>query len=81
MYVCQDTHVYVTEPANESIPVSQSLTAAAIQRRHNPVADVALYNPPEIMARLAGVPVYTVVNRKNEFVLASGFEVRIQSLA
>lgn len=41
------------------------------------MADLSYYNPPELMARLAGIPVYTVVNRKNEFVLASGLgEVR-----
>jgi Tic22-like family len=51
---------------------SLSLAALAPQRKNNVVADVALYNPSEIMARLSGICVYTVVNRKNEFVLASG---------
>lgn len=40
-------------------------------RRANTVADVA-YNPVEIKARLVGVSVYTVANKKNEFVLVSG---------
>jgi len=38
------------------------------------VADLA-YNPEDIKARLSAVNVYTVANKKNEFVLVSG-EVR-----
>ena len=33
------------------------------------------YNPDEIKARLSGVPVYTVANKQNEFILVAG-EVR-----
>ena len=36
-----------------------------------PLFDLA-YNPEEIKARLTSVPVYAVVNNKNEFVLVSG---------
>jgi hypothetical protein len=51
----------------------QSLSLAALgpSRRANAIADVA-YNPVEIKARLVGVNVYTVANKKNEFVLVSG---------
>ena len=37
------------------------------------------YNPDEIKARLSGVPVYTVANKQNEFILVAG-EVRQRSL-
>ena len=36
-----------------------------------PICDVA-YNPEEIKARLSGVPVYTVANKQNEFILVAG---------
>jgi hypothetical protein len=36
-----------------------------------PVFDVA-YNPEDIKARLSGVPVYAVINKKEEFVLIAG---------
>lgn len=36
-----------------------------------PVAELAMH-PGEVAARLRGVTVYTVVNKKNEFVLVSG---------
>ncbi|KAK9824436.1 hypothetical protein WJX72_010245 [[Myrmecia] bisecta] len=49
-----------------------SITAAfGRPPRAQPVADVA-FNPMDIAARLAGIPVYTVANKKNEFVLVSG---------
>ncbi len=35
------------------------------------MAEVA-YNPEDIKSRLAGVPVYAVINQKEEFVLISG---------
>ena len=52
----------------------QSLSLAATPSKPQPVYDLA-YNPEEIKARLSGVPVYTVANKKNEFVLVAG-EVR-----
>lgn len=36
-----------------------------------PLYDLA-FNPEEIKAKLSGIPVYAVVNQKNEFVLVSG---------
>ena len=56
---------------------AQSITAraaAAAQRAAaaTPLFDLALANPEEIKYRLASVPVYAVVNQKNEFVLVSG---------
>lgn len=41
------------------------------QHRSNPIFDVAAH-PEEIKKRLSGVPVYVVVNNKNEFVLVDG---------
>ena len=43
--------------------------------RPQQVFDVA-YNPEEIKARLSGVPVYAVINKKEEFVLIAGEAVR-----
>jgi hypothetical protein len=37
----------------------------------NPVFDLS-FNPEEVKRRLSGVPVFAVVNSKNEFVLVSG---------
>ena len=52
---------------------SMSLGAAGGTRhsRAQLVAELA-YNPEEIKARLAGIPVYTVANKQNEFVLVAG---------
>ena len=47
---------------------------ASRRRQPQPVADLA-YNPEDIKARLSAVNVYTVANKKKEFVLVSG-EVR-----
>ncbi len=47
--------------------------------RPQPICDLA-YNPEEIKARLSGVPVYTVANKQNEFVLVAG-EVLLGSVA
>jgi hypothetical protein len=49
--------------------------AAAVHSsaRRNPVLELA-FNPEEIKFRLAAVPVYAVVNTKDEFVLVSGDE-------
>ncbi len=44
---------------------------AARRHRAQPVAELAA-EPQDIKSRLAGVPVYTVANKKNEFVLVSG---------
>jgi hypothetical protein len=41
------------------------------RRKPQPICDLA-YNPEEIKARLAGIPVYTVANKQNEFVLVAG---------
>jgi hypothetical protein len=67
---------YVENPLHDdcvSCGALQSLSLAALgpSRRPNAIADVA-YNPVEIKARLVGVNVYTVANKKNEFVLVSG---------
>jgi len=62
---------------------SVTLSAPAVPRfpRGPAVADtadaatapaVALGAPPDLLARLAGVPVYAVVNKKDEFVLVTG---------
>ena len=40
-------------------------------RAAQPVFELS-FNPEEIKARLNAVPVYTVVNKKNEFVLVAG---------
>jgi len=48
-----------------------SLATASRRQRPQPVADLA-YNPEDIKARLSAVNVYTVANKKNEFVLVSG---------
>ena len=70
----------VAKPDAALLVRAQSLSLgsfAAAQRRRpppQPVAELA-YNPEDIKARLSGVPVYTVANKKNEFVLVSG-EVR-----
>lgn len=50
---------------------SISLSAGAPEARPHPVFDLA-FNPEDIKARLSGVPVYTVANKKNEFVLVAG---------
>ena len=54
----------------------QSISLGGSPRRSSaqPICDVA-YNPEEIKARLSGVPVYTVANKQNEFILVAG-EVR-----
>lgn len=54
----------------------QSISLGGSSRRSSaqPICDVA-YNPEEIKARLSGVPVYTVANKQNEFILVAG-EVR-----
>lgn len=51
-------------------------TSSAHPRRHQPrpVADVSMI-PTEVAARLASVPVYTVADKNNQFVLVTG-EVR-----
>ena len=51
-----------------------TLGGAARRSTAQPVCDLA-YNPDEIKARLSGVPVYTVANKQNEFILVAG-EVR-----
>lgn len=51
------------------------LALAAEAQRPQPVFDVA-YNPEDIKARLSGVPVYAVINKKDEFVLIAGDAVR-----
>lgn len=48
----------------------QSLNSA-LARRPQPLWEIA-YNPEDIKARLSGVPVYTVANKNNEFVLVTG---------
>lgn len=51
----------------------QSISLGGSPRRSSaqPICDVA-YNPEEIKARLSGVPVYTVANKQNEFILVAG---------
>lgn len=46
--------------------------AATVRSGAQPLFDLALANPEEIKARLNAVPVYVVVNNKNEFVLVAG---------
>ena len=58
----------------ETLCVQSILGAPGRRRRAQPVAELAA-EPQDIKSRLAGVPVYTVANKKNEFVLVSG-EVR-----
>lgn len=49
----------------------QSLSGQVLQSvSANPMCDLA-YNPEVIKKRLSGIPVYVVVNQKNEFVLVS----------
>jgi len=58
----------------QSLSLGSLATASRRRRQPQPVADLA-YNPEDIKARLSAVNVYTVANKKNEFVLVSG-EVR-----
>ena len=53
------------------LPQSVASTSRRRQRRAQPVADLAA-DAEDIKSRLANVPVYTVANKKNEFVLVSG---------
>ncbi|CAL5227100.1 g10006 [Coccomyxa viridis] len=50
---------------------SISLGGSPRRSSAQPICDVA-YNPEEIKARLSGVPVYTVANKQNEFILVAG---------
>ena len=50
---------------------SVASTSGRRQRRAQPVAELAA-DAEDIKSRLANVPVYTVANKKNEFVLVSG---------
>ncbi|GFR44228.1 hypothetical protein Agub_g5419, partial [Astrephomene gubernaculifera] len=52
-------------------PMLASLTMASQGSRPQPVMDLAMAKD-EVKARLAPVPVYTVANPKNEFVLVAG---------
>jgi len=51
----------------------QSITASIGTRnsRSQPLFDLA-YNPEEVKQRLSAIPVFAVVNNKNEFVLVTG---------
>ena len=51
----------------------QSLSLAHLTPRATPqpIADVSMH-PGEVAGRLRAITVYTVVNKKNEFVLVSG---------
>lgn len=51
-------------------------SSGSSSRRLQPLYEVA-YNPEEIKARLSGVPVYAVINKREEFVLVAGGAVRI----
>lgn len=53
------------------LPQSVASTSRRRQRQAQPVADLAA-DAEDIKSRLANVPVYTVANKKNEFVLVSG---------
>lgn len=60
--------------ANADVPLlPQSLTAAAgsVASRARPIFDLA-FNPEEMKKRLSSIPVFAVVNSKNEFVLVTG---------
>lgn len=52
-------------------PQSVSARASAAARAAQPLFDLA-FNPEAIKLRFAAVPVYAVVNNKNEFVLVTG---------
>lgn len=56
------------------IAAVQSITLGGSARRPQPVMELAMAKE-EVKARLATVPVFTVANPKNEFVLVAG-EVR-----
>ena len=62
--------------SHRSLRCVQSISLGGSSRRSSaqPICDIA-YNPEEIKARLSGVPVYTVANKQNEFILVAG-EVR-----
>lgn len=75
--LCKDRGQGLSYPAHGCI-VLLSLGLQSVSARHGvaataaqPVFDLA-FNPEEIKARLNAVPVYTVVNNKNEFVLVAG---------
>lgn len=52
----------------------QSLTASHpfLRRRPQPLAELSAMAKDEIKARLAPIPLFTVANPKNEFVLVAG---------
>ncbi len=69
--LCNLQDRYVPKCTPWSSLQSLSLGAATSTYRPQPICDLA-YNPEEIKARLSGVPVYTVANKQNEFVLVAG---------
>ncbi len=58
----------------QSVSAHMGGAAAAVRRHAQPLLELA-FNPEDIKARLDAVPVWVVVNNKNEFVLVAG-EVR-----
>lgn len=69
------TNNWVYWPAAQSIAGKATAAAGSFNRPTLPVFDLS-FNPEELKFRLQAVPVYTVVNNRNEFVLVSG-EVRV----
>ncbi|PRW61470.1 TIC 22- chloroplastic [Chlorella sorokiniana] len=73
--LCQGAHMRRQPSGLAPLLASMSAhvggAAAAVRRRAQPLLELA-FNPEEIKARLDAVPVWVVVNNKNEFVLVSG---------
>lgn len=55
----------------QSVSAAHSQSSSAASRSINSLFDLAA-SPDEIKLRLSGIPVFAVVNNKNEFVLVSG---------
>ncbi len=61
----------LTHVLSQSITLGMPGPAPSSSRTAQAIADVAMARD-EVKARLASIPVYTVANPKNEFVLVAG---------
>jgi Tic22-like family len=62
-----------TLEALSSVCLPQSLTSRHFGKQSGPQPIYELgYNPEDVKARLSGVPVYTVTDKKKDFVLVTG---------
>lgn len=61
---------------SQALSLSGAGSSSSSGRRPAPLFDVA-YNPEDIKARLSGVPVFAVINKREEFVLVAGAAVSV----